>query len=98
MTKVKLSQIKELQNAIDKLTSIEILDTSSEKMVDLSDESVELMINIIQNIGFKNQGKPVICEKCGYEVSPYYFSSIKDINGKSYDAKCQNCGHFMDPE
>lgn len=46
----------------------------------------------------QNQDKPIKCVICGYPISPYYFTSIKDEKGNKITPKCQNCGHYEDPE
>lgn len=39
-----------------------------------------------------------LCPKCGFEISSYYFTSIKNEKGQKVSPKCKNCGYFDDPE
>jgi len=55
-------------------------------------------IFIIENTKTKSKDKVIPCIKCGYPVSPYYFTAVKDVNGNTVYPKCPNCGHFDDPE
>jgi DNA-directed RNA polymerase subunit M/transcription elongation factor TFIIS len=38
------------------------------------------------------------CPKCGYPVSIYYFTKVRDELGKVVFPICRNCGHWEDPE
>jgi len=42
--------------------------------------------------------KIILCPKCGFKISGYFFTKVKDLSGKVRHSKCPNCGYFEDPE